>query len=221
MIKFRHGFIILTVAALTATGCGPTMREYKGHVIFNSRYLFYLEASYRDEWQKPEEVLDALKLPTNAIVADIGAGGGYFTEKFAGRVGPGGRVYATDVQDALLKKLRQRVAEHRLENVTVVHAAFDDPTLPEGACDLAFFSSVYKEIGNRADYMRRLAKTLKPSGRVAILEYRMDVRAPGPPPKYRLPEEQVIEEMTRAGFALQERFDFLPREYFLVFGLGP
>jgi len=196
------------------------MRDYQGHTIFNPLYLFYLESPSRDRWQKPEQVLDALQLPPDAVVADIGAGGGYFTERLAGRVGPTGRVYATDVQEIMVRRLQHRVAERQLTNVTVVLAGFDDPTLPAHACDMAFFSSVYKEISDRVNYMRKVRAALKPTGRVAILEYQPDAEAPGPPRKYRLAQSQVIEEMTAAGFDLQDRFDFLPREYFLVFGIA-
>jgi len=194
------------------------MREYRGHTVFNPAYLFYLESPRRDRWQMPDAVLDALKLQRGDVVADIGAGGGYFTEKLARRVGPTGRVYATDVQPVMLRRLQARIARQRLTNVTVVPAAFDDPTLPAGACDLAFFSSTYKEIDDRINYLRKLRAALKPTGRIAILEYRPDAKAPGPPDRHRLTAAQISAELAEAGFDLQEQFDFLPREYFLVFG---
>jgi predicted methyltransferase len=200
--------------------CGSSMRPYQGHVVFNPLYLFYLESPSRDRWQKPAEVLQALQLAQGHVVADIGAGGGYFTEKLQQRVGPAGHVYTTDVQEVMLKKLRKRFAQPGHANVTVIHATFDDPRLPPGACDLALFSSVYKEIQGREAYMKKVRNALKPGGRVAILEYRPDDRSPGPPRRYRLPESQVIAEMQAAGFVLRQRFDFLPREYFLVFGVG-
>jgi ubiquinone/menaquinone biosynthesis C-methylase UbiE len=199
--------------------CGPTMTDYHGHNVFNPVYLFYLESPKRDQWQMPEQVLDALRVSPGQVVADIGAGGGYLTEKFSRRVGTNGHVYATDVQPVMIRKLTQRVGQRALTNVTVIRGEFDDPRLPDGSCDLAFFSSVYKEISNRAVYLERLRRALKANGRVAILEYRPDADAPGPPKKYRLPEEQVVTELQAAGFRLVERFTFLPREYFLVFAL--
>jgi len=199
--------------------CGPTMTDYHGHNVFNPFYLFYLESPKRDQWQMPEQVLDALEVSPGQVVADIGAGGGYFTEKFSRRVGTNGHVYATDVQPVMIRKLTQRVEQRALTNVTVIRGEFDDPRLPDGSCDLAFFSSVYKEISDRAVYLERLRRALKANGRVAILEYRPDADAPGPPKKYRLPEEQVVTELQAAGFRLVERFTFLPREYFLVFAL--
>jgi ubiquinone/menaquinone biosynthesis C-methylase UbiE len=198
-------------------GCLSTMTDYHGQKLFNPIYLFYLESPKRDRWQMPEQVLDALRVGEGAVVADIGAGGGYFTEKFARRVGPNGHVYANDVQDVMLRKLSERVRRHGLTNVTVIRGEFEDPKLPANSCDLVFFSSVYKEITHRAAYLRLVRDALKRDGRVAILEYRMDESAPGPPRKYRLPAQQVIEELQAAGYHLAEQFDFLPREYFLVF----
>jgi len=197
------------------------MRNYEGHTVFNPLYLFYLESPKRDQWQKPDEVLQALRLRAGDVVADIGAGGGYFTEKLARRLAPSGHVYATDVQDVMIKKLRKRVAQQALTNVTVIRAGFDDPKLPAASCDLALFSSVYKEIQGREEYMQKVRVALKPSGRVAILEYRPEEPSPGPPRRYRLPEARVVAEMEAAGFTLRDRFDFLPREYFLLFVVSP
>jgi ubiquinone/menaquinone biosynthesis C-methylase UbiE len=193
------------------------MIDYEGHRVFNPRYLWALESQKRDRWQQPDRVLETLALPEGAAVADIGAGGGYFAERFSRWVGPAGRVYATDVQEPMLARLRQRVAERDLANVEVVAAAFDDPTLPDACCDLIFFSSVYKEIDGRVDYLRKLRPALRAGGRVAILEFRPRTFGAGPPRDVRLPPEQVVDELAEAGFALVESYDFLPREYFLVF----
>ena len=212
---------LLTVLVLGTASCVSTMRDYEGHTVFNPLFLFYLESSKRDRWQKPDEVLQALRLRTGDIVADVGAGGGYFTEKLARRVAPAGHVYATDVQDVMIKKLRKRVETQSLTNVTVIRAGFDDPKLPSASCDLALFSSVYKEIQGREEYMKKIRLALKPTGRVAILEYRPEEPSPGPPKRYRLPENRVVAEMETAGFTLLDRFDFLPREYFLLFAVSP
>jgi ubiquinone/menaquinone biosynthesis C-methylase UbiE len=202
------------------TSCVSTMTNYRGHKVFNPIYLFYLESSKRDQWQMPEQVLDALHLSEGSVVADIGAGGGYFTEKLSRRVGTSGHVYATDVQDVMIRKLEKRVQKRNLANVSVIRGEFYDPKLPARKCDWLFFSSVYKEIDERVAYMKAARQALKNKGRVAIIEYRMDAKEPGPPRKYRLSEQQVIAEMGTAGYRFVERFSFLPREYFLVFGLA-
>ena len=198
-------------------GCAPSLIERDGHRVFNPFYLFYLDCRSRDAWQQPERVIDALALAPDAVVADVGAGSGYFTERFARRLGAGGFVFATDVQDEMLDRLSERVAESGLANVSVVTARSDDPSLPEACCDLVFFSSVYKEIDERVAYMEKVRRVLRPGGRVAILEYRPDWDGAGPPPADRLRPEIVTQEMAAAGFDLREQHDFLARQYFLVF----
>jgi ubiquinone/menaquinone biosynthesis C-methylase UbiE len=198
-------------------GCPPSLVEREGHRVFNPFYLFYLDSHSRDGWQQPERVLDALALAPDAVVADIGAGSGYFSERMARRLSAGGGVYATDVQPEMLDRLRARVADHALANVVVVAARFDDPSLAEQCCDLVFFSSVYKEIDARIAYMEKVGRLLRPGGRVAILEFRPGAEGPGPDPADRLPAERVVAELGAAGFELRELHDFLPRQYLLVF----
>jgi predicted methyltransferase len=193
------------------------MHEVEGRRVFNPFYRAFLDAAERDVWQKPDEVVAALQLWPGAVVADVGAGTGYFTERFSRVVGPTGRVYATDVQDEMLEALEQRVAERGLANVVVVRAGFDDPALPAGCCDLVFLANVYKEIDGRVAWARRLLPALRPGGRVAIVEYRPSAPGRGPPEEVRLSEAQVMEELAAAGFALAEHHDFLPRQFFLVF----
>jgi predicted methyltransferase len=206
------------IAVLIAcAACSRTTIDYEGHEVFNPTFLPYLESDRRDTWQKPGEVIEALALAPDSVVADIGAGGGYFTERLANAVGEAGHVYATDVQDPMIEALQERVVERELANVTVVRADFDDPGLPTACCDLVFFSSVYKEIDARVAYMEKVAALLRPEGRVAILEFRPGVRGAGPPQQMRLSQEQLVEELDAAGFALVGSHDFLPREHFLIF----
>jgi len=209
-------FAFVAALALAATGCGPMMIEREGHRVFNPNYARFLEMEARDAWQLPEQVVEALALPQDAVVADIGAGGGYFTERFARRL-LAGRVYATDAQAEMIERLDERVRERALDNVTVVHGGFDDPRLPEACCDLVFLSSVYKEIDARVAYMRKVRRLLRPGGRVAILEFRPGARGFGPPKQERMAAEQIGAELAEAGFVLVESHDFLPREWFLVF----
>jgi len=213
----RYRNLVAVSLWITLSGCAP-MIDVEGHRVFNPAYLFYLESDGRDQWQKPQEVLAALRLTPNAVVADIGAGGGYFTERFARHLDAGGRVYAVDVQDIMIDKLRQRVRDRGLSNVEVIKGAFDDPGLPPASCDLFFFSSVYREIENRMSYMRKVRRCLAPGGRVAILEYRPEVKGPvGPPRQTRLSAEQIAQELKAAGFERTEEFSFLPRESFQIF----
>jgi ubiquinone/menaquinone biosynthesis C-methylase UbiE len=213
----RYRDFVAVSLGIIASGCAPTLIDVEGHRVFNPAYLFYLESERRDAWQKPQEVLAALRLAPNAVVADIGAGGGYFTVRFARHLNAGGRVYAVDVQDVMIDQLRQRVRDEGLSNVEVVKGAFNGPGLPPASCDLCFFSSVYGEIEDRAGYLQKVRHCLKPGGHVAVLEYRPAEMAPGPPHQIRLGAEQIAQEFKTAGFELAEEFDFLPRESFQIF----
>jgi len=210
---------IVGLALFTTTACPSRMIEVNGHRVFNPEYLWYLESEDRYRWQKPDQVIEALELSEGDVIADIGAGGGYFTEKFSKRVGKKGHVYAIDIQDVMITLLKERVNKDKLDNVTVIKGRFETPMLPSKSVDIAFFSSVYKEISERIGYMKEVRKSLKRNGRVAILEFYKDGGFVGPEYGDRMYESQVIEELEKAGFILTRSFDFLPKEYFLLFGI--
>jgi SAM-dependent methyltransferase len=168
----------------------------------------------RDAWQKPHEVIQALRLPADAAVADIGAGTGYFTVRIA-HMTPAGRVYAVDIEPDMIKYLSERARKANLPNVTPLLGKADDPMLP-APVDLALVVDTYHHIEAREDYFRRLKNHLKPAGQVAIIDF--TAASPiGPPVNERLAAADVRKEMTRAGYALAAEYDFLPNQYFLVF----
>jgi arsenite methyltransferase len=175
------------------------------------------EGDDRDEWQKPDQVVEALALEPGDTVADLGSGSGYFTFRLAEAVGAGGRVYAVDVDEAMNERLAELAAERGFANVEVVLAAADDPRLPEGAVDLVFTSNTYHHLEDRAEYFARLAPVLGPEGRIAVIEYRGQGFFQRVFPHY-TPEETIRAELERAGYRLLQSFDFLPRQSFLVFG---
>jgi predicted methyltransferase len=168
----------------------------------------------RDAWQKPHEVIQALALKPDAIIADIGAGTGYFSVRFAHMV-PKGKVYGVDTEPDMVKHLAERAKRDGLANVTAVTGAQDSPRLPEKA-DVIVLVDVYHHVGDRERYFRKLQDSLKAGGRVAIIDFRLDSPV-GPPKSARLPPEQVKAEMQRAGYALAKEHTFLPNQYFLVF----
>lgn len=168
----------------------------------------------RDLWQKPDEVLRALALPPDAVVADLGAGTGYFAVRLARRL-PSGRVYGVDVEPDMVRHLAERARRERLDNLVAVAAAPDAPNLPEKV-DLVLLVNVYHHIDERERYFDRLEDDLRPGGRVAIVDFRLDAPA-GPPRATRIAGERVKEELTRAGYRLVQEHDFLPNQYFLVF----
>ena len=172
----------------------------------------------RDAWQKPHEVIQVLALKPEAVIADIGAGTGYFTVRFAHMV-PKGRVYAVDTEPDMVKHLAERAKKNGLKNVTAVAAAPDNPRLPEKA-DVIVLVDVYHHVEDRERYFRRLQDSLKAGGRVAVIDFRMDSPV-GPPKNARMSPEQVKAEMKRAGYALAQENGFLPNQYFLVFEPAP
>ncbi len=171
----------------------------------------------RDAWQKPHDVIRALALKPDAIVADIGAGTGYFSVRFAHML-PQGRVYGVDTEPGMVKHLADRARKEKLGNLTAIAGAPGDPRLPEKA-DLIILVDVYHHVEDRERYFRRLHDSLKPAGRVAIVDFRMDSPV-GPPKRARIEPDRVQAEMKRAGYALAQEHAFLPNQYFLVFELA-
>ena len=168
----------------------------------------------RDAWQKPHEVISALKLAPDAAVADIGAGTGYFAVRFAHMLSKG-RVYGVDLEPDMVKYLAERAKKENLANLTAIAGAADDPHIPAGV-DLVILVDVYHHIDKRADYFRRLRASLKPGGRIAVIDFRMDSPS-GPPRDARIAPDRVKTEMQAAGYALAEEHAFLPNQYFLIF----
>jgi ubiquinone/menaquinone biosynthesis C-methylase UbiE len=172
----------------------------------------------RDAWQMPDRVIEALHLPSTASVADIGAGTGYFTVRLAKAV-PAGTVYAVDIEPAMIERIRTRAATAHLGNVMAVVATANDAKLPKPV-DVVIVVDTYHHIPDRTSYFRDLRRSLTPSGRVAIIDFRKDSPG-GPPPQFRFEADQIMGEMKQAGFMLDAKHDFLPRQHFLVFRAGP
>jgi ubiquinone/menaquinone biosynthesis C-methylase UbiE len=173
-------------------------------------YARVLEDPSRDEWQKPHEVIMALALKSSESVADIGAGTGYFSRRFARHAG---KVYAVDL-DA---KLLEIAAKNAPDNLITVLAAPDDPRLKDASVDTIFFCDVLHHIDGRPAYYEKLKKALKPGGRIVMMDFYKKQLPVGPPPEMKLSAEQVESELAAAGFRKVKTHDFLPYQYFLEF----
>jgi arsenite methyltransferase len=173
-------------------------------------YIHVLNDPQRDSWQKPHEVVMALQIKPTETVADIGAGSGYFTRRFARHAGT---VYAVDID----QKLLDAAMKDAPKNVKSILAAPDDPRLPAASIDTIFFCDVLHHIENRAAYYPKLAKALRPGGRIVIVDFYKKPLPVGPPESMKLTEDQVTGELEAAGFRKVRSFDFLPYQYFLVF----
>jgi len=168
----------------------------------------------RDAWQKPDEVIAALKLAPYATAADIGAGTGYFSARLA-RTLSGGKVYAIDLEPDMVKYLGERATKEKLANLIPLQGAADQPKIP-AAVDLILLVDVYHHISNRESYFRKVRETLKAGGQLAIIDFRMDATM-GPSKAMRIAPERVKSELASAGFSLTGNHEFLPQQYFLVF----
>jgi cyclopropane fatty-acyl-phospholipid synthase-like methyltransferase len=168
----------------------------------------------RDAWQMPDRVIAALGLKPGQAVADIGSGTGYFAVRLA-RSAAAPKVYGADIEPGMVKYLRDRAAKEGLSNIVSIQAAPDSPNLPEPV-DVVLIVDTYHHIGEREAYFRKLAKSLKPGGRVAIIDFKPD-SPEGPPKEFRFAAEQFKSEMSKAGYRLQAEYTFLPRQQFLVF----
>jgi ubiquinone/menaquinone biosynthesis C-methylase UbiE len=205
MKRVARPIVVACVLASLASGCANVKR-------------FLYEGFGRDGWQRPEEVIRALEIQPGQRVADLGAGGGYFTFRLADALGAGGIVYAVDVDEDMIDYLRARTREEGRGNVEVVAARFDDPLLPEPV-DVIFTCNTYHHIEDRPAYFARAARYLRPGGRIAIVELNGSGWFASLFGHYTAPDE-IRDEMSNAGYRRIAAYDFLARQSFQIFATG-
>lgn len=183
-------------------------------------YLENLERPERDAYQKPAQVIEALRLKPGMAVADIGSGSGYFTRRFAEAVAQTGKVYAVDVEPEMLESAKQSVERMRAAfNAEFILAEPDNPKLPVESVDLIFVCNTVHHLEHRGNYFAGLRSALKPGGRIAIVDFYPDERSGnlGFSKRHLVPRETVLDDMAKAGYRLIKEHDFLPKQYFLEF----
>ena len=170
----------------------------------------------RETEEQPEKALDELKLKRGDVVADIGAGGGYMSLRMAKRVGPTGKVYANDLQPQMLDLLRQNAAKAGLANIVTVLGEVNDPKLPANTMEMVLLVDVYHEFSQPQAMLRKIRETLKPDGRLVLLEYRAE--DPNVPivAEHKMTAAQVRTELEAEGFVLQPVIETLPRQHLLI-----
>jgi arsenite methyltransferase len=178
-----------------------------------NEYAKILNDPERDGWQKPHEVITALNLRKDEVVADIGAGTGYFTLRFARHAA---KALAVDIDARLLEMAKKNAPP----NVETILAAPDDPKLAAGSVDTIFFCDVLHHIEDRPAYYAKLKSALKPGGRIVIIDFHKKKLPVGPPPEMKLEGDAVIAEFRAAGFELAQTWTMLPYQYFYEFRLG-
>lgn len=185
--------------------------------LFSPLDLGLLQAPDRDQWQKPELIMDELAIADGSVVADLGAGGGWFTVRLARRVGPNGLVWAEDIQPQMIDAIRRRMQNERLTNVRTILGTPSDPRLPRNL-DAVLIVDAYRELEDPVTLLQNVERSLKPQGKVGIVDFTPGGGGPGPAPDERVDPEAVIKAAAAAGLTLQKRLAVPPFQFLLVFG---
>ena len=176
----------------------------------------WLNRPEREKEENPEGALDALALRPGMVVADVGAGTGYMSLRLAMRVGPGGKVYANDLQPEMLRRLRENAAKAGFTNIETVQGEEADPKLPVGRMDLVLLVDVYHEFSKPREMIDKIRESLKPDGRLVLLEYRKE--DPNVPirEEHKMTVAEVKAELEPQGFVMSQVIETLPRQHILI-----
>jgi len=190
--------------------------------VFGHEHAEWLERPGREAAEKPDVVIEAMRLHRGSVVAEIGAGTGFFSRRLAHSVGPTGKVFAEEIQPEMLELLQKNAGEEGISNVVSVLGTETDPKLPNGQMDWILLVDVYHELQEPAPMLAKIREALKPGGRVALVEYRAeDASASHISPPHRMSVEQILREWEPAGFQLVERIETLPSQHLLIFTVRP
>jgi predicted methyltransferase len=223
MKRVLAALVVLVIVA-PAHPAHPAPPAQKKSGLFAPLDLGLLDAPDREQWQKPDQIMDALQIADGSVVADLGAGGGWFTVRLARRVGQFGRVYAEDVQPEMIELIKSAVQRERLTNVMTILGTPTDPRLPQGI-DAALVVDSYHEMeledGSRhrdpVTLLKNIARSLKPQGRLGVVDFLPGGGGPGPDPGQRVDPKSVIRACEAAGLQFIKREEVPPFEYLLIF----
>jgi ubiquinone/menaquinone biosynthesis C-methylase UbiE len=223
----RPVLVLLVLPALLA--CAGSTQSPGTHPIsgrriadvMSHRGAAWLDRAERDREENTTRAVESLGLEPGMVVADFGAGSGYYTERIARKVGPGGRVLAVDIQPEMLEMLGRRIERQQLRNVELVRSTVDDPRLPQGQVDLVVMVDVYHELAEPQLMLRRLAASLSPRGRIALLEYRKEDPSVPIREEHKMSVAQAVQEFGAEGYVLDARVDSLPWQHLLFFRPDP
>jgi ubiquinone/menaquinone biosynthesis C-methylase UbiE len=177
----------------------------------------WMDRTERQQEEEPDRALDLIAIQPGMKVADVGAGSGYMTTRLSPRVGPTGKVYANDVQPALLQIIRQKASSQGLSNIELVLGTETDARLPEGAIDLVLLVDVYHEFSHPQEMLRSIRRSLKPEGRLVLIEYRKEDPSIPIADTHRLNAADARKEIGAEGFTFDQLISRLPRQHIIVF----
>ncbi len=201
---------------------GPS--QYKGRTVapvMSAAGADWLKREERERTELPDKLVDALEIQPRMIVADVGAGIGYFSWRIAKRVGPEGRVLAVDIQPEMLERLKLEMSQREIKNVKPILGTPVDPNLPTHSVDLALLVDVYHEFQHPEAMVAKIRNSLKKNGRMVLVEYRGEDPTVPIKPEHKMTVQQVLKEILPMGFQLQIRLDFLPWQHIFIFTRDP
>jgi predicted methyltransferase len=198
----------------------PPLTHYKGREIAQTMHYLGADWLVRDSRQREEDcqlMLKSLDIKPGQAVCDMGCGNGFYTLQMAELVGPTGRVYAVDVQNEMLHMLAERAKQAKIRNIKPVLGTLIDPKLPAAQLDLVLLVDVYHEFSHPEEMLRSIRASLKPHGRLALVEFRLE--DPDVPIKllHKMSKEQILQELPPNGFKLVDQFDGLPWQHLMFF----
>src|SRR5579863_73497 len=214
-ITRRCLFVLYAAGLFAGQGQHPvTGRQIAG--VMGVQGADWLNRPEREKEENPEGALDALGIRPGMVVADVGAGTGYMSLRLAKRVGPGGKVYANDLQPEMLRRLRENAIKAGLANIETVQGEESDPKLPQGRMDLVLLVDVYHEFSKPREMIDKIRESLKPDGRLVLLEYRKE--DPNVPilPEHKMSVPEVKAELEPQGLILTKVIETLPRQHILI-----
>jgi len=214
---------IYLAASVLLFGQAGTAHPVSGRIIagvMGHEGASWLERPEREAEERPSRAIKELKLEPGMVVADFGAGSGYYTERIARAVGPTGKVLAVDLQPEMLEMVGRRAKSRGITNIELVRSTPDDPRLPAGTIDLILMVDVYHELAAPQRVLRAMKAALSPRGRIAIVEFRKEdpdvpIRA-----EHKMSVAQAVQEFGAEGYVLDRRVDSLPWQHILVFRAG-
>ena len=214
------GCALALISLPLAAQDAPKRDAHQMHALHrdSKAYIAMLEDPKRDAYQKPHEVITALDLKPGQVIADIGAGSGYFSFRLAHHVGPG-RVYAVDISPDMILHMNRRVRDLGITNLTTVLAPPDDPLLADTSLDRVFICDTWHHVEKQGEYLGKLKKMLKPGGQLVMIDFQKRELPVGPPLEMKIAREDVVRQLETAGFQLLKEHTFLPYQYFLVFSV--
>lgn len=209
--------LVLLPSLLLQAAAPAPVPERKPASVMTFHGAAWLEREDREAEQRPAEVIRAMGLKEGDVVADLGCGTGWFARRMAKVVAPRGKVYAVDIQPEMLDLLRGYLQKEGVANVEPVLGTETDPKLPPGRLDWILMVDVFHELQQPKPMLEAIRRSLKPTGRVALVEYRLEgTSASHIRPEHRMSVEQVMAEWPPAGFRLVQTLEFLPTQHLFI-----